>query len=85
MLLINFNIVIVQIFQGLVDKVYFFFIIFYYVIQVICNECFDGVLLIFGGQIVLNCGVELIKVGVLVWYGVWVLGILVEIIELIED
>lgn len=53
--------------------------------QVIRNERPDGVLLTFGGQTALNCGVELTKAGVLARYGVRVLGTPVETIELTED
>lgn len=49
------------------------------------NERPDGVLLTFGGQTALNCGVELTKAGVLARYGVRVLGTPVETIELTED
>lgn len=57
----------------------------YYVTQVIRNERPDGILLTFGGQTALNCGVELTKAGVLSRYGVRVLGTPVETIELTED
>lgn len=53
--------------------------------QVIRNERPDGILLTFGGQTALNCGVELTKAGVLARYGVRVLGTPVETIELTED
>lgn len=49
------------------------------------NERPDGILLTFGGQTALNCGVELTKAGVLARYGVRVLGTPVETIELTED
>ncbi|XP_011805251.1 PREDICTED: CAD protein isoform X1 [Colobus angolensis palliatus] len=84
-LLINPNIATVQTSQGLADKVYFLPITPYYVTQVIRNERPDGVLLTFGGQTALNCGVELTKAGVLAQYGVRVLGTPVETIELTED
>uniref|UniRef100_A0A8C6H8W3 Multifunctional protein CAD n=1 Tax=Mus spicilegus TaxID=10103 RepID=A0A8C6H8W3_MUSSI len=84
-LLINPNIATVQTSQGLADKVYFLPITLHYVTQVIRNERPDGVLLTFGGQTALNCGVELTKAGVLARYGVRVLGTPVETIELTED
>ncbi|EHH55450.1 hypothetical protein EGM_04662, partial [Macaca fascicularis] len=84
-LLINPNIATVQTSQGLADKVYFLPITPHYVTQVIRNERPDGVLLTFGGQTALNCGVELTKAGVLARYGVRVLGTPVETIELTED
>uniref|UniRef100_A0A8C5LGD7 Multifunctional protein CAD n=1 Tax=Jaculus jaculus TaxID=51337 RepID=A0A8C5LGD7_JACJA len=84
-LLINPNIATVQTSQGLADKVYFLPITPHYVTQVIRNERPDGILLTFGGQTALNCGVELTKAGVLARYGVRVLGTPVETIELTED
>uniref|UniRef100_A0A673C4P3 Multifunctional protein CAD n=1 Tax=Sphaeramia orbicularis TaxID=375764 RepID=A0A673C4P3_9TELE len=59
--LINPNIATVQTSKGLADKVYFLPITPEYVTQVIKNERPDGVLLTFGGQTALNCGVELTK------------------------
>ena len=53
--------------------------------QVIKNERPDGVLLTFGGQTALNCGVELTKLGVLEKYNVKVLGTPVSSIEMTED
>uniref|UniRef100_A0A7N8XI15 Carbamoyl-phosphate synthetase 2, aspartate transcarbamylase, and dihydroorotase n=1 Tax=Mastacembelus armatus TaxID=205130 RepID=A0A7N8XI15_9TELE len=61
--LINPNIATVQTSKGLADKVYFLPITPDYVTQVIKNERPDGVLLTFGGQTALNCGVELTKLG----------------------
>uniref|UniRef100_A0A8C4NST1 Multifunctional protein CAD n=1 Tax=Dicentrarchus labrax TaxID=13489 RepID=A0A8C4NST1_DICLA len=61
--LINPNIATVQTSKGLADKVYFLPITAEYVTQVIKNERPDGVLLTFGGQTALNCGVELTKLG----------------------
>uniref|UniRef100_A0A671U9I1 Multifunctional protein CAD n=1 Tax=Sparus aurata TaxID=8175 RepID=A0A671U9I1_SPAAU len=61
--LINPNIATVQTSKGLADKVYFLPITPEYVTQVIKNERPDGVLLTFGGQTALNCGVELTKLG----------------------
>uniref|UniRef100_F6U768 Multifunctional protein CAD n=1 Tax=Equus caballus TaxID=9796 RepID=F6U768_HORSE len=84
-LLINPNIATVQTSQGLADKVYFLPITSHYVTQVIRNERPDGVLLTFGGQTALNCGVELTRAGVLARYGVRVLGTPVKTIELTED
>lgn len=54
-------------------------------IQVIKNERPDGVLLAFGGQTALNCGVELTKQGILEKYNVRVLGTPVASIEMTED
>uniref|UniRef100_A0A673C7D4 Carbamoyl-phosphate synthetase 2, aspartate transcarbamylase, and dihydroorotase n=1 Tax=Sphaeramia orbicularis TaxID=375764 RepID=A0A673C7D4_9TELE len=83
--LINPNIATVQTSKGLADKVYFLPITPEYVTQVIKNERPDGVLLTFGGQTALNCGVELTKLGVLEKYKVRVLGTPVASIEMTED
>ncbi|XP_053565421.1 CAD protein isoform X2 [Bombina bombina] len=83
--LINPNIATVQTSKGLADKVYFLPITADYVTQVIKNERPDGVLLTFGGQTALNCGVELTKRGVLEKYNVRVLGTPVSSIEMTED
>ncbi|KAG7219085.1 hypothetical protein INR49_004143 [Caranx melampygus] len=83
--LINPNIATVQTSKGLADKVYFLPITPDYVTQVIKNERPDGVLLTFGGQTALNCGVELTKRGVLEKYKVKVLGTPVASIEMTED
>uniref|UniRef100_A0AAY4EI46 Multifunctional protein CAD n=1 Tax=Denticeps clupeoides TaxID=299321 RepID=A0AAY4EI46_9TELE len=63
--LINPNIATVQTSKGLADRVYFLPITPEYVTEVIKNERPDGILLTFGGQTALNCGVELTKQGVL--------------------
>uniref|UniRef100_A0A8B9J9G6 Carbamoyl-phosphate synthetase 2, aspartate transcarbamylase, and dihydroorotase n=1 Tax=Astyanax mexicanus TaxID=7994 RepID=A0A8B9J9G6_ASTMX len=84
-ILINPNIATVQTSKGLADKVYFLPITPEYVTQVIKNERPDGVLLTFGGQTALNCGVELTKQGVLEKYNVRVLGTQVSSIEMTED
>uniref|UniRef100_A0A3Q3FQX8 Multifunctional protein CAD n=1 Tax=Labrus bergylta TaxID=56723 RepID=A0A3Q3FQX8_9LABR len=83
--LINPNIATVQTSKGLADKVYFLPLTPEYVTQVIKNERPDGVLLTFGGQTALNCGVELTKLGVLEKYSVKVLGTPVASIEMTED
>ncbi|XP_055728633.1 CAD protein-like isoform X4 [Salvelinus fontinalis] len=83
--LINPNIATVQTSKGLADKVYFLPLTPEYVTEVIKNERPDGVLLTFGGQTALNCGVELTKRGVLEKYAVRVLGTPVASIEMTED
>ncbi|XP_078506206.1 multifunctional protein CAD isoform X4 [Lissotriton helveticus] len=83
--LINPNIATVQTSKGLADKVYFLPITADYVTEVIKNERPDGILLTFGGQTALNCGVELTKLGVLERYNVRVLGTPVASIEMTED
>eukprot|EP00057_Strongylocentrotus_purpuratus_P012618 XP_011667092.1 PREDICTED: CAD protein [Strongylocentrotus purpuratus] len=83
--LINPNIATVQTSKGLADKVYFLPITPDYVTQVIESERPDGILLTFGGQTGLNCGVKLEKSGVLQRYNVKVLGTPVKSIEDTED
>lgn len=72
--LINPNIATVQTTPGLADKVYFLPITPDYVSEVIRCERPDGILLMFGGQTALNCGIELEKNGILSEYNVEVLG-----------
>ncbi|KAG0725355.1 CAD protein [Chionoecetes opilio] len=83
--LINSNIATVQTSKGLADKVYFLPVTPSYVEQVIKSERPDGVLLTFGGQTALNCGVELERAGVWAKYGVRVLGTPVASIVMSED
>lgn len=82
---INPNIATVQTSPGLADKVYFLPITTDYVTQVIKWERPDGVLLTFGGQTALNCGVELQSLGVFEKYDVKVLGTPIESIINSED
>ena len=67
------------------DEIYFLPITPEYVEKVIISERPQGILLSFGGQTALNCGVQLQKRGTLVKYGVRVLGTAVESIEATED
>uniref|UniRef100_A0A8C3IBY0 Carbamoyl-phosphate synthetase 2, aspartate transcarbamylase, and dihydroorotase n=1 Tax=Chrysemys picta bellii TaxID=8478 RepID=A0A8C3IBY0_CHRPI len=83
--LINPNIATVQTSKGLADKVYFLPLTPEYVTQVIKNERPDGILLTFGGQTALNCGVALTQGGVLARYRVRVLGTPMASIEMTED
>ncbi|CAL1543202.1 unnamed protein product [Lymnaea stagnalis] len=83
--LINPNIATVQTSRGLADKVYFLPITPEYVTQVITAERPDGVLLTFGGQTALNCGVTLTETGVFDKYNVKVLGTQVSSILWTED
>ncbi|KAG8235697.1 hypothetical protein J437_LFUL014041, partial [Ladona fulva] len=83
--LINPNIATVQTSKGLADKVYFLPITAYYVEQVFRSERPDGILVTFGGQTALNCGVELERRGILSAHGVKVLGTPVEAIVRTED
>ncbi|XP_012282439.1 CAD protein [Orussus abietinus] len=84
-LLINPNIATVQTSKGMADKVYFLPITPEYVEQVIRSERPDGVLLTFGGQTALNCGVELEKNGVFAKYNVKILGTPIQSIIQTED
>lgn len=84
-LLINPNIATVQTSKGMADKVYFLPITAEYVEQVIRSERPDGVLLTFGGQTALNCGVELEEKGVFQKYNVKILGTPIESIIETED
>jgi len=83
--LINPNIATVQTSEGVADEVYFLPIQPFFVEKVIRKERPDGILLSFGGQTALNCGVELFKSGVLDKYGVKVLGTPVQAIIDTED
>ena len=83
--LINPNIATVQTSEGVADHIYFLPIQPYFVERVIQKEQPDGVLLSFGGQTALNCGVELEKTGIFAKYGVKVLGTLVAAIMNTED
>ncbi len=84
-ILVNPNIATIQTSEHLADEVYFLPVTPYFVEQVIKKEKPDGILLGFGGQTALNCGVELAKSGVLHKYGVEVLGTPVEAIMNTED
>ena len=83
--LINPNIATVQTSEGVADQIYFLPVQPYFVERVIEKECPDGILLSFGGQTALNCGVELFKTGVLEKYNVKVLGTPVQAIMDTED
>ncbi len=83
--LINPNIATVQTSDGVADQIYFLPVQPYFVERVIEKERPDGILLSFGGQTALNCGVELFKSGVLEKYGVRVLGTPVQAIMDTED
>ena len=83
--LVNPNIATIQTSQLLADQVYFLPVTPFFVEKIIARERPDGILLSFGGQTALNCGVELYKSGVLERYGVQVLGTPVSAIILTED
>lgn len=83
--LINPNIATVQTSKGVADQIYFLPVQPYFVERVIEKERPDGILLSFGGQTALNCGVELYQSGVLKKYNVRVLGTPVQAIMDTED
>ncbi len=83
--LINPNIATVQTSEGVADHIYFLPVTPYFVEKVIKREQPDGILLAFGGQTALNCGVELYQSGILERYGVKVLGTPVRAIMDTED
>lgn len=83
--LINPNIATVQTSEGSADKIYFLPITPYFVEKVIKKENPDGILLAFGGQTALNCGVKLYESGILEKYNLRVLGTPVQAIIDTED
>lgn len=83
--LINPNIATVQTSEGSADKIYFLPITPYFVEKVIIKEKPQGILLAFGGQTALNCGVQLYEAGILEKYNLQVLGTPVRAIMDTED
>ena len=83
--LINPNIATVQTSEGVADKIYFLPVTAFFVEKVIAKEQPQGILLSFGGQTALNCGVELYEKGILDKYNVQVLGTPVQAIMDTED
>ena len=84
-ILVNPNIATIQTSDYLADQVYFLPVTADFVTKVIVKERPDGILLGFGGQTALNCGLELAQQGVLDQYGVAVLGTQVRAIQETED
>ncbi len=84
-ILINPNIATIQTSEGLADKVYFLPITWEFVCQVIQKEKPEGILLSFGGQTALNCGVELFEREILTQFNVQVLGTPISSIKTTED
>ena len=84
-ILINPNIATVQTSEGVADQIYFLPVTPYFVEKVIEKERPDGIMLAFGGQTALNCGVALYREGVLARYNVQVLGTPVQAIIDTED
>ena len=83
--LINPNIATVQTSEGVADQIYFLPVTPYFVEKVIQKEKPEGIMLAFGGQTALNCGVALYKEGILEKYNVKVLGTPVQAIMDTED
>jgi len=83
--LINPNIATVQTSEGVADQIYFLPVTPFFVEKVLEKERPDGILLAFGGQTALNCGVALYKEGILEKYNVEVLGTPVQAIMDTED
>lgn len=84
-ILINPNIATVQTSEGVADQIYFLPVTPYFVEKVIEKEKPEGIMLAFGGQTALNCGVELYRNGILEKYNVEVLGTPVQAIIDTED
>ena len=84
-ILINPNIATVQTSEGVADQIYFLPVTPYFVEKVIRKEKPEGIMLAFGGQTALNCGVALYKEGILEKYNVKVLGTPVQAIMDTED
>ncbi|HLG24593.1 MAG TPA: carbamoyl-phosphate synthase (glutamine-hydrolyzing) large subunit [Candidatus Nanoarchaeia archaeon] len=83
--LINPNIATIQTSEGMADKIYFLPVNPYFVEKVIIKEKVDSIMLAFGGQTALNCGVELYDKGILKKHNVRVLGTQVQAIKETED
>ncbi len=84
-ILINPNIATIQTSEGMADKVYFLPVTSYFVKKIIQKEKPNGILLAFGGQTALNCGIGLYKMGVLTKHNVKVIGSPVQSIIDTED
>lgn len=84
-ILINPNIATIQTSQLLADRVYFLPVTPFFVAKIIAREQPDGILLSFGGQTALNCGIELYQQGILAKYHVEILGTPISAIILTED
>ena len=84
-ILINPNIATVQTSEGVADQIYFLPVTPYFVEKVIQKEKPEGIMLAFGGQTALNCGLALYKEGILEKYNVKVLGTPVQAIMDTED
>lgn len=84
-ILVNPNIATVQTSEGIADEIYFLPVTPYFIEKVIEKEQPDGILLAFGGQTALNCGVALHRSGILAKHNVKVLGTQIDAIVNTED
>ena len=84
-ILVNPNIATIQTSKELANEVYFLPVTPYFVEKIIAKEKPDSILLSFGGQTALNCGLALNKSGILKKYGVRILGTPIKAIQLTED
>jgi carbamoyl-phosphate synthase large subunit len=84
-ILVNPNIATIQTSKQLANEVYFLPVTPFFVEKIIEKERPDGILLSFGGQTALNCGIELFKQGILARYNVEILGTPISAIILTED
>ncbi|NEW83499.1 MAG: carbamoyl-phosphate synthase (glutamine-hydrolyzing) large subunit [Mariniphaga sp.] len=84
-ILINPNIATIQTSEEIADKIYFLPVTAYFVEKVIEKEKPDGILLAFGGQTALNCGVDLFRQGILEKHNIKVVGTPVQSIINTED
>lgn len=84
-ILVNPNIATIQTSKELATEVYFLPVTPYFVEKIIAKEKPDSILLSFGGQTALNCGLALNKAGILKKYGVHILGTPIKAIQLTED
>lgn len=84
-ILVNPNVATVQTSEGFADEVYFLPVQPFFVEQIIRKEKPHGILLSFGGQTALNCGLALARSGVLKTHGVQILGTPIRAIEITED
>lgn len=83
--LVNPNIATIQTSENIADRIYFLPVTPYFVEKVIAKEKADGLMLAFGGQTALNCGVSLFKKGIFERYNIRVLGTPVQAIINTED
>jgi carbamoyl-phosphate synthase large subunit len=84
-ILVNPNIATIQTSHSLADQVYFLPVTPEYLVHILERERPDGILLTFGGQTALNCGIQLDRMGVLDRLGIKVLGTPIQTLVTSED